>query len=257
MAELNSHEKRTPKQGAKGFVCPRCGLYAAQKWYGLKREESDEWGNEGWTISAHDTPELEQYTDRQLSEQPIGSGEWTMARCTSCLNYTVWRDDQLIYPAGSTVAPPPHVDMPSEAATLYNEAAAVAGISPRAGAALARATLELLLKSLDPIEGKQDLAKRIDHVLVKVRATSPLGQMLTVIRHSGNKSLHIEEQPDAIMVQILDSEKPGVLALIFQSINDLIEELVSHPKRVAQLFEDVPEEIRKQVGKSTRKGDEA
>lgn len=250
MAERTSQDKRTPKQGVKGFVCPRCSLYAAQTWYPLQREESDPWGNQRWSLDAYDTPNREQHTDRELEDQPAGAGQWTMARCTSCLDYTVWRDAELIYPAASTIALPPHRDMPPEAATLYREAAAVAGISPRAGAALARATLELLLKTLDPMDGKQDLAKRIDHVLAVVRATSSLGQMLTVIRHSGNKSLHIEEHPDAIMVQILDPEQPGILALIFQSINDLVEELVAQPERVAALFEDVPEDIRKHVGKS-------
>jgi hypothetical protein len=158
----------------------------------------------------------------------------------------------MMYPEGSSFAPSPHEAMPDEAKQLYLEAAAVAGISPRASAAFARATLELLLKRLDPMDGRVDLRKRIDHVLPTVGANSPLGRMLTVIRHTGNKSVHVEDQPDAIMVQILDPEQPGVLEMIFRSINDLVEQLIAYPQKVEALFENVPEKVRSEVGKTPK-----
>jgi hypothetical protein len=258
MAEPTTSKDRIPRQGSESFDCPRCGVYAHQEWFDLKRETytNDNWNNGVESVNAVDSGVLDPMTGSQDTWfEEDGAivahqvGQWRMAKCWKCKEYSTWRDDELIFPAGSSYAPQPHEDMPEDAKTLYREAAAVVGISPRAGTALARATLELLLKSLDPMEGSQNLAKRIDHVLVDVGTKTPLGRMLTVIRHSGNKSLHVEEQPDAIMVQILDPEDPGVLALIFESINDLVEQLHTRPQRVEALFESVPKGVRDQVGR--------
>ena len=261
MTDSTSSKDQIPRLSSTAFNCPRCGTYAHQEWFDLKRETytNDNWNNGVESVNAVDSGILDPTTQLQDTWVQEGDfkvahvvGQWRMSKCWKCVEYSTWRDDELVFPAGSSYAPQPHEDMPDEAKTLYREAAAVVGISPRAGAALARATLELLLKELDPMEGKQDLAKRIDHVLIDVGEKTPLGRMLTVIRHSGNKSLHVEEQPDAIMVQILDPEDPGVLALIFESINDLVEQLRTRPERVEALFQSVPAAVRDRVGKTPR-----
>ena len=156
----------------------------------------------------------------------------------------------MMYPVRST-APQPHEDMSPSVQELYRESGEVFGISRRAGAALARATLERLLKELDPDAGKLDLAGRIERITPTVSGS--LGQMLTVIRHAGNKSLHVEDQPDDVIVLILDPEEDGVVEIIFQSINDLVEELVTRPARAQALFEKVPQGVRDNVGKRAEK----
>lgn len=260
MAEPTTTNDHIPRQGSDGFDCPRCGAYAHQEWFDLKRELSNnngDWNGGTYTVNAVDNGLPDPMTGLQDTwiEDEDGTlvahevGRWRMSKCGKCREYATWRDEEIIFPFGSSYAPQPHEGMPDDAKILYREAAAVVGISPRAGAALARATLELLLKQLDPMEGKQDLFKRIDNVLLSVGAKTPLGRMLTVIRHIGNKSLHVEEQPDAIMVQILDPEEPGVLALIFESINDLVEQLITRPEKVERLFQDVPPEVRDPVGR--------
>lgn len=255
---------RAPTRGADAFECPRCGVYAHQEWFDLKRENYDSYSQQHWTTSAVDsgrvnslTGEADLWTQPEAADAPQPSqliGSWAMARCGRCEEYSTWRDDRLIYPTGEAHAPRPHEDMPDDAKALYREAAEVVGISRRAGAALARATLERLLRMLDSMEKRPDLAERIDHVTPKV--TVALAKMLTVIRHTGNKSLHVEDEPDDVMVLVLDPDQAEIVELIFESINGLVEELVTRPRQVDAIYDRVPQRIRDEVGKNVPKSNE-
>ncbi len=56
----------------------------------------------------------------------------------------------MVYPVQARLGNAAHDDMPPHVRDLYEEAAAVAVVSPRAGAAFARVTVERLIKHLDP-----------------------------------------------------------------------------------------------------------
>jgi hypothetical protein len=138
--------------------------------------------------------------------------------------------------------------MPPEAKELYDEAREVVGISRRAGAALARAALERLLKTLDPDAGKVSLAVRIERIIPKV--PDPLGEMLTIIRIAGNDSLHVDDEaPHDVLVLVLDPGETEVVELIFEAINDLVEEQIVKPKRVSDLYGKIPPALREKVDK--------
>jgi hypothetical protein len=65
---------------------------------------------------------------------------------------------------------------------LYEEAAWVAPLSRRAGAALARAMVERLLKAMDPDAPKRaNLDKYVERALDKV--STPLAELLDVVRN--------------------------------------------------------------------------
>ncbi|WP_166871520.1 DUF4145 domain-containing protein [Salinibacterium sp. ZJ450] len=138
--------------------------------------------------------------------------------------------------------------MPAAARELYTEAADVLAISKRAATARASATLERLLRELDPDAGKVSLADRIDPVLGRV--STPLDEMLAVIRHVGNKSLHVEDEPDDVTMLVLDPNEEEIVELIFESINDLVDELITRPARSRAICERVPERVRAMVGKA-------
>lgn len=220
MTTEDTELERVPTLNGEAFDCPTCRAFANQQWTNLMQLGLG----------------LEPFHDG-----PDGSGAWTAAQCARCREWSVWRDERMMFPA-SGPAPAPHRDMPSEARSLYEEARAVVGISRRAGTALARAALERLLKSLDADAGHVNLATRIERVLPKVPA--PLGQMLTVIRVAGNASLHVADEADDVLVLVLDPEETQIVDLIFASINDLVEEWVTKPKRVAALYSRVPAPIR-------------
>ncbi|HKO20913.1 MAG TPA: hypothetical protein VJU82_18720, partial [Acidobacteriaceae bacterium] len=98
------------------------------------------------------------------SQRALAKGSrdaWNAAKCTSCEQWSVWHLDQMVFPL-ARLGEQPHADMPEEVRALYQEAAAVAAVSRRAGAALARTTLERLIKYLDPDAPKKaNLASRI------------------------------------------------------------------------------------------------
>jgi hypothetical protein len=152
----------------------------------------------------------------------------------------------LIYPVAG-LAPLPHPEMPPEAKSLYEEAREVLGISRRAGTALARAALERLLRTLDPTAGTIVLAARIERMIPQVPES--LGQMLTVIRVAGNASLHVNDEPDDVLVLVLDPGETEVVELIFEAINDLVEAQIAKPNKVANLYSKIPESLRERVDK--------
>lgn len=224
----NDNDSRVPALNQTGFDCPRCGTYANQGWTKLYRQT-------GGSVA--------EFKD----SRPPQPSSWSVAFCARCRNWSVWRDSRMMYPT-SGLAPAAHADMPPEAKSLYEEAREVVGISRRAGTALARAALERLLKTLDAEAGRVNLATRIERIHPKVPA--PLGQMLTIIRVAGNSSLHVDDEQDDVLVLVLDQAETEIVDLIFESINDLVEELIAKPRKVADLYGRVPESIRERVEKA-------
>ncbi|WP_185203039.1 DUF4145 domain-containing protein [Glaciihabitans sp. INWT7] len=143
--------------------------------------------------------------------------------------------------------------MPDQARELYEEARQVAGVSRRAGAALARATLERFLRDFDTAApAGATLADRIDRVVPQVSAG--LGELLTLIRHVGNKSLHVEDAPDEAVVLVLDEENTEMIDALFVAINDLVEELITKPARTSRLAALIPQSVRDAAARRAKPG---
>lgn len=213
----------TPVQGAASFVCPRCDAYAAQVWSTLynRGPSGGPWAQLNDVAPWEDEP------------------TWTVATCAACHRSTLWRDIVIAYPATSSL-PAPHADMPKGCLELYEEARAVSPISRRASAALARAALESLLKELRP-DFKGNLDDRLAAVHPEV--SSSLWELLTVLRHAGNKSLHGTDTPDEVVALILKGDAE-LLEAIFESVNGLVDELIVKPRQRHAIFERLPEGVR-------------
>lgn len=252
MASPEGNAGINPARGRDAFRCPRCDAFAHQGWSELQIPREDE--RDTWAENFFDTSEPIPASKAAtvpgtlpnvwgIEGAPVHrpKGSWAAAQCGRCGNYSVWRDDQLVFPHGGG-GPAPHPEMSAGAKALYEEARSVVTLSPRAGAALARATLERVIRDLDPDAGKIDLASRIDRIRPQV--SLPLGKMLTVIRHAGNKSLHVEDEPDEVIVLILDPQQTEIVDLIFESINGLVEELVARPRFIDEVYSRVPKPIR-------------
>lgn len=224
MSEDTSADNRLPGLEKNGFDCPRCGTFAAQTWRALNRNPSA----------------------TQFDDSKEVYGRWYTAECARCRESSVWREDRMVFPA-TGMAALPHASMPPEAKALYEEAREVLGISRRAGTALARAALERLLRTIDPGAGKVNLATRIERVIPEVPES--LGQMLTVIRVAGNSSLHVDDEPDDVMILVLDPGETEIVGLIFEAINDLVEEKIAKPSKVSDLYAKIPESLRERVDK--------
>lgn len=253
---MSDESSRAPSRFSAGFYCPRCGVYSQQEWSGLVVEAD---GGDGQTwFQPLETEVLAQNQTYDLFEHAAGaldpweqatatppqwrdSQDWAVSRCLACQRGTVWHDNQIVFPAART-APQPSPDMPGVPRELYEEAAAVMQVSRRAGAAMARATLERLLIELDPMDvPRPALDERIIHVIPRV--SSALEPALTVIRHAGNKALHVADAPDDTLVLVLDEEDEGIVELLFSAINDLVDELVTKPNVRQRLLNTVPASV--------------
>jgi len=168
--------------------------------------------------------------------------KWSMARCFACKTKSVWRRDTLIFPS-SSLAPLAHADMPDDVRELYDEAALVVGLSRRAGAALARASLERLLKGLD-VDAPPKAS--LDEYIARVsgRVSSPLLMMLTPVRHIGNKALHGADDSDEIVALYLGDVEDGIVEILFEAINSVVDELIARPRVARELYERLPQAIR-------------
>jgi hypothetical protein len=172
---------------------------------------------------------------------------WAAARCGSCEQWSIWHNQLLECPRRATVGPPAHPDMPAHPKQLYQEAAAVAAVSRRASAALARATVERLLKEVDPHAPKRStLEARIGRV--RNRVSTPLAQMLDVVRVTGNDAVHTDADPrELITIALDDQEGPQLLELLLETANDLVDELITRPRTTEALWKKLPAGIKASI----------
>ncbi len=226
---------RSPSIGAARFVCPRCEAFADQSWINL---------TEAYTNSDqfYDTMRWRKGENGALIES--GTGQWQASTCASCRDSSIWRDDAILFPRSSTI-PSASKDTPGDVLALYEEGRAVWPISRRAGAALARAALEKMLRNDPGASKKDDLVTLIS----KAKPTLPshVGTLLDVVRHAGNKSLHVEDEPDEVMVLLLDENNTEIGPIIFEAINLLVDERVTKPAAVSALFDNLPQGVKESI----------
>lgn len=256
--------ERTPNRRRRSFTCLHCGTYASHEWHALgymveyydeppsfrlaEPEPAPAEGPDAWAESRWDTA-----TDAWGSEPStpwIIDATWAQSVCNACPRVTTWRQEVVIYPQASPV-PFPHEDMPEAVVPLYNEARSIVNLSRRAAAALARATMEQLLRLLDP---DAPTSARLDDRILRIedRVSSSLAQLLTFIRHVGNQSLHGTGVPDDAVIMVLDTGNSEPVEAIFHAINELVDELKTKPERNRRLAAMVPEGVLETVDRKRR-----
>lgn len=157
-------------------------------------------------------------------------------RCMNCTRLVLWVDDVMVVPAGATPGPLPHADMPENVRVVYEEARTIATESPRAAAALLRVSLEALLKHLDGGSGTLDdlIARQVlDGMPVAIQ------QSMDVLRVAGNDRLH----------EVRDDESPADVASLFELINLVVDNRITQPAKIRELYERLPEEKRAYIEK--------
>ncbi|MFV9424939.1 DUF4145 domain-containing protein [Microbacterium sp. S1037] len=133
--------------------------------------------------------------------------------------------------------------MPADARAIFVEAALVAPASKRAAAALARASLEILLKQLFPDSQARNMQERIGEIRQHVRPT--LWKLLTTLRVVGNDALH--SSTDGNVVIDLTGDEDDILDPLLGAINLLVEELITQPSAADEIYNMVPENKRRQA----------
>ncbi|MBB3665252.1 hypothetical protein FB384_004205 [Prauserella sediminis] len=239
--EQSADSDHHPARDKPAFACPHCGVVAQQKWAELVGRSA--MGGPGGPVESGTT----------------AGGHflnlWKSSHCAVCQRPALWRAEVMVYPSAS-LGDRPHPDMPPEVRELYVEAASVAAVSLRAGAALARATVEKLIKQLDSgASSKDGLDIRIARL--HDRVSPDLAQILNVVRFTGNKVLHGEDQPSELVVMALDDHTgPAVIGALLAAANDLVDELISRPKERKALFDKLSDGVKQDIAQKQARAQE-
>lgn len=171
------------------------------------------------------------------------------SQCQRCGKWVIWLSYQhkdsngtrqigrMVHPDESS-APLPHAELPESVAGDYLEARSLGNRSPRAAAALLRLCLQKLCKELGE---KGDNANDDIASLVKKGLDPTIQMALDVVRVTGNHAVHPGE------MQL--TEDDVTVESLFGLINAIVEERISRPRIIRELYEKLPERDRLNIEK--------
>ncbi len=201
------------------FHCIFCLVFARQGWRNLKDQKH--------------MPETVAH---------VGSRIW-ICKCSNCRCESYWladqsneKDSRLVFPARAHGAPAPHVDLPPDVRADYEEAASILDRSPRGATALLRLALQKLMPHLG--EKGKNIYDDIKSLVAK--GLDPgIQQALDALRVIGNNAVHPGE------LDLRDDRDTA--AALFGLINYIVDQRITHPQKLQQLYDRLPEKARTQI----------
>jgi len=184
-----------PSFEEQAFNCPDCHAYAAMYWGGAHSTWKDKPGG--------------------IDVEPV-----EFARCTNCRAWSVWYEEEMIFPKSISVDDP-NDDLSDDVKKDYLEAATILQDSPRGAGALLRLALQKLVDSL--VEGKNDLNEKIG-ILVQRGLDKKIQQALDIVRVIGNEAVH----PGQIDL----NDSPQIVHYLFKLVNIIAQKMITEPKEI-------------------------
>jgi hypothetical protein len=179
-----------------------------------------------WRTETYRCPECGKVTVSLVGFQPTNTGEHIVSR-------------RVVRPRASLRTPAP-ADVPDELRELYDEASAIAPLSPRAAGALGRRALQQLIREHAGIS-KRDLATEIDELVASGGLPSHLTELLHAVRQVGNFSAHPMKSTNT--GEIIDVE-PGEVELVFDVLDGLFDFYFVQPAVTAKRKADLNTKLR-------------
>ena len=231
-----------PSVGTTAFNCPysHCGVYARQSWSELLAHSADEAEVKKQTELMVEFEADPMVDSRGVQEAPFVSRRIVrrlfISECEHCKAISIWVNGQIAWP--KLGAPQPNSDLPSSVLQDYEEAGLIAADSPRGAAALLRLAVEKLCIKLVP--DKNNLNDRIAE-LFKMGLNQDIQRALDSVRVVGNHAVH----PG----QIDFKDDRAKVTTLFGLINFVAQVMITNPKKLAELYESLPEDDRKNIKK--------
>ncbi|SEP46849.1 DUF4145 domain-containing protein [Propionispora vibrioides] len=148
----------------------------------------------------------------------------------------------ILYPAKAINSlPAPHEDLPDELLADYEEARSIAHLSPRGSAALLRLVLQKLSKHLG---AKGTNINEDIKYLVNEGLPQRLQQAFDIVRIIGNNAVH----PGYIDL----NDNIEIVHKLFTLINIITEHLITQPKMISKLYDDLPKGQLKSIEKRNK-----
>lgn len=87
----------------------------------------------------------------------------------------------------------------------------------------------------------ESAGKRLDELIAELRTKigETLWQLLTALRIVGNDALH--SGSGDLVVLFLNSDRDVVVEPLFGAINEIVEQVITQPKKARELYEMIPE----------------
>ncbi|MNT00029.1 hypothetical protein D3C72_1344460 [compost metagenome] len=213
----------SPVFRSEAFTCPYCGAYAQQKWMVTMLPSDD--GQKGPIgVNGH----------RSTS---FIYGGVAYSECVICKKRALWHEEAMLVPPVSN-APPPHEDLPEHLLPDYEEARAILARSPRGAAALLRLVVQKLCVHLG--EKGKNINEDIGN-LVKSGLSPKIQKALDVVRVVGNNAVH----PGQLDL----NDTPEFAVQLFKLINVTVEEMITLPNSIDELYGELPQSQREQIEK--------
>ena len=237
-----------PKYRSYKFKCPHCGVVAQQQWF-----SNYELSQIVFSIYEHiylDYRIYKQDYEQSIIQEFLKTAKerfpndidsffpknLSIATCLSCNEHSLWIDQKIVYPRKVSIDLP-NEDLNEEIKAIYKEAASIFLDSPRGATALLRLALQMLMKQLGK-DGK-NINSDIKE-LVKEGLSPKIQKALDLLRVIGNNAVH----PGQIN---LDDNKEVALKL-FKILNMIANEMITQPKEVETLYDEIiPEESKKHI----------
>lgn len=203
-----------PQHGSKSFTCPHCGVLARQYFFSNNAELA-------------------------LSNTFAGNDSVATNICENCDGFCVWVKGRLVHP-DVVSTPLASEDMPESIRRTYEEAASIASRSPRGSAALLRLALQNLLTELSAKPGINEAIAE----LVKQGMPVRIQQALDIVRVVGNNAVHPGQ---------IDVDDEATVTVMFDLLNMICEYAITMPKKLTQLYGDLPEGYRAAIDRRDRR----
>lgn len=193
-----------PTPNLRAYTCPHCGVIARQYYNSMPNNH------------------LTQRDWRNYAGHAVMS-----TICEHCDQFSLWVGMQMVYPNRGS-APVANEDMPGDVRLDYEEAAAIATLSPKAASALLRLAIQKLCIHLG--EPGKNINDDIG-ALVKKGLPEIVQRSLDIVRVVGNNAVHPGQ---------IDVDDQSVVNNLFGLINLIVESMISTPKKVAELYGALP-----------------
>jgi len=151
-----------------------------------------------------------------------------ISRCFSCREIAIWKYNTILHPTVRFEVEP-NADLPEDIRRDFDEARTILDLSPRGAAALLRLCIQKLCKHL----GKSGRSIDADIAsLVKEGLDVRVQRALDIVRVIGNESVH----PGTIDMR----DNREIAAKLFELVNRIAYDRITHPKEIDGLFADLP-----------------
>lgn len=221
------------------FQCPHCNTVATQEWF-----DADEAGTTAMEIINHlylnfrssigvnGQEHIMRFLNRidndfQSSLYQFVPDDFSVATCTACNNFTLWVNEEIVYPKKSIV-PLPNKDLDDDIKALYIEASNILIDSPKGSTALLRLALQKLLKQVG--KSGKNINKDIGD-LVAEGLSPKIQRALDLLRVIGNNAVH----PGQINLD----DNFDVAEKLFNILNFIADELITKPNELDSLYADL------------------